>query len=93
MEIPSAKTCRLNIRCDSATRALLDKAASYTRLSVSGFVLQHAVASAERVVDANENIALTLEDFMAFLAVPDAPKNIPPALKKAFKRHDELIVQ
>ena len=57
------KESRLNIRCDVHARELLDKAATYAHVSISEFVLSHALASAEKVVQANENITLQPEDF------------------------------
>ncbi|MDP2826915.1 MAG: DUF1778 domain-containing protein [Sulfuritalea sp.] len=87
MGITAIKECRLNIRCNSHARELLDKAATYAHVSVSEFVLSHALASAERVVQANECITLKPADFQAFLAALDAPAKPNPALKKAFKRH------
>lgn len=86
----TAKESRLNIRCDVHARELLDKAATYAHVSVSEFVLSHALASAEKMVQANENITLKPEDFQAFLAALDTPAEPNPALKKAFKRHAEL---
>ena len=81
------KESRLNIRCDSRVRELLDKAATYSHVSVSEFVLSHALASAEKVVQANERITLKPEDFHAFLAALDAPVKPNAALKRALKRH------
>ncbi len=81
------KETRLNIRCDGRTRELLDKAAAYAQVSVSEFVLAHALASARKVVQANESITLKAKDFEAFLAALDAPAKPSTALKKAFKRH------
>lgn len=83
----SVKESRLNIRCNGHARELLDKAATYAHVSVSEFVLSHALASAGKVVQANESITLKPEDFRAFLAALDAPAKANPALKKAFKRH------
>ncbi|MDP1612757.1 MAG: DUF1778 domain-containing protein [Sulfuritalea sp.] len=87
MENTGGKESRLNIRCNGHARELLDKAATYAHVSVSEFVLSHALASAEKVVQANESITLKPEDFRAFLAALDAPAKANPALKKAFKRH------
>lgn len=91
MEKSTAKESRLNIRCDVRARELLDKAATYAHVSVSEFVLSHALASAEKVVQANENITLKPEDFHAFLAALDLQTKPNPALKKAFKRHSEQV--
>ena len=83
----TTKESRLNIRCDSRARQLLDKAATYAHVSVSEFVLSHALASAEQVVQAHESITLKPEDFHAFLAALDVPAKANPALKRALKRH------
>lgn len=91
METSTIKESRLNIRCDSRTRQLLDKAASYAHLSISEFVLSHALASAERVVQEHESITLKPKDFEAFLAALDAPAKPNAALKRAFKRHADQV--
>lgn len=91
MENTTVKEGRLNIRCDVHARELLDRAATYAHVSVSEFVLTHALASAEKIVQANENITLKPEDFHAFLAALDTPVQPNPALKKAFKRHAEQV--
>jgi uncharacterized protein (DUF1778 family) len=75
----AVKESRLNIRCDSRMRELLDKAATYLHVSVSEF--------------ANEHITLKPEDFQAFLAALDAPTAPNAALKNAFKRHEEQVSQ
>ena len=87
----AVKESRLNIRCDSRMRELLDKAATYLHVSVSEFVLSNALASAEKVVQANEHITLKPEDFQAFLTALDAPTVPNAALKNAFKRHEEQV--
>lgn len=89
----TTKNARLIIRCDHRARRLLDKAASYAHLSVSEFVLFHALASAEQVVRAHGPFTLTLKDFQAFLKAVDAPAKPSAALKRAFRRHAENIRQ
>jgi uncharacterized protein (DUF1778 family) len=86
-----AKDNRLNIRCDERTRRLLDRAAGYSRVSLSEFVLSKAVEAAERVVQEQESITLRTDDFQAFLAALDAPGEPSPALRRAFERHAELV--
>lgn len=87
MASTTTKESRLNIRCDQRARELLDKAATYAHVSVSEFVLSHALASAEQVVRTHESITLQPEDFQAFLAAIDAPAKPNAALSRAFKRH------
>jgi uncharacterized protein (DUF1778 family) len=85
------KEYRLNILCDSRTRQLLDKAASYTHVSISEFVLSQALTSAERVVQEHGSITLKPNDFEEFLAVLDTPVKSNAALKRAFKRHANQV--
>lgn len=87
------KESRLNIRCDSYSRQLLDKAAAYSHVSVSKFVLSHAVVSAQQIVQNHESITLSTEDFQAFLSALDMPAEPNTALKRAFARHAEQIVR
>lgn len=87
MNTATIKENRLNIRCDARTRQLLDKAAAYAHVSVSEFVLSHALASAEQVVQEHESITLTPADFQAFLATLDEPAEPNAALQRAFDRH------
>lgn len=93
MATTAVKESRLNIRCDSHARELLDRAATYAHVSVSEFVLSHALASAEKLVQANENISLKPADFQAFLAALDVPAKPATALKKALKRHAARVVR
>ncbi len=83
------KEGRLNIRCDHRSRELLDRAATYAHVSVSEFVLSHALVSAKQVVQAHEAITLKPDDFQAFLAAIDASAPPNAALERAFKRHAE----
>lgn len=89
----AVKESRLNIRCDSHARELLDKAATYAHVSVSEFVLSHALISAEKVVQANESITLKPADFQAFLSALDTPLKPNSALKKAFKLHATRVAR
>lgn len=87
----AAKANRLNIRCDEHTRQLLDKAAGYTHVNLSEFVLSRAIEAAERIVDEQESITLKAEDFQAFLAAIDTPAEPNAALHRAFERHREKV--
>ena len=81
------KDTRLHIRCDQESRLLLDKAAAYTHMSVSEFVLRNAVEQAQSLVQAHESITLSQNDFAAFLDALDTPATANPALQRAFARH------
>ncbi len=83
----ATKKHRISIRCDTHTRALLDRAAAYAHVSISEFALSHAVAAAEQLVLAHKSITLKPADFQAFLSVLGAPGEPNAALQKAFGRH------
>lgn len=87
------KESRLNIRCDHHARELLDKAASYAHVTVSEFVLTHALESAQQIVQANEAITLGATDFQAFLLALDNPAPANAALQSAFERHAQQIIK
>jgi uncharacterized protein (DUF1778 family) len=91
MTATQPKETRLNIRCNLHARQLLDKAAVYSRVSVSEFVLKNALASAASVVQAHESITLRAEDFLSFLAALDAPAEPNAALQRAARRHAEQL--
>ena len=82
------KENRLNIRCDNYTRQMLDKAATYAHVSISEFVLTHALSSAELVIKEHESITLQPVDFQAFLTALDKPLQPNAALNRAFDRHN-----
>jgi len=86
-----AKDTRLHIRCNQEMRRLLDKAAAYTHMSVSEFVLRNAVEQAQSVVQAHEAITLSQDDFAAFLDALDTPTQANPALQRAFQRHAKHV--
>ncbi|WPL17899.1 hypothetical protein Thiowin_02942 [Thiorhodovibrio winogradskyi] len=86
------KECRLHIRCDERTRQVLDKAAGYTHTNLSAFVLNQALAAAERILGEQESITLQQEDFLAFLTALDTPSEPNAALVRAFERHAEQVV-
>jgi uncharacterized protein (DUF1778 family) len=87
------KESRLNIRCNAYARDLLDRAATYAHQSVSEFVLSHALASAEKLVQEQECITLQPSDFQAFLAALDSASGPNPALQHAMKDHASQVVR
>lgn len=91
MSATTAKESRLNIRCDNHARQMLNKAAAYAHVSVSEFILSHALVSAEQVIQAHESITLAPTDFEAFLAALDEPVQVNAALSRAFDRHNEQV--
>lgn len=86
-----AKDTRLHIRCDHEVRRLLDRAAAHAHMSVSEFVLRHAVEQAQSVIQSHEAITLSQGDFAAFLNALDRPPQPSPALQRAHARHAKQV--
>ena len=93
METTGFKVSRLTIRCNRLARELLNKAATCSHVSVSAFVLSHALAAAKKIILENESITLTPDEFRAFVAALDKPVQPNAALKTAYKRHAAQIVR
>ena len=87
-----AKDTRLHIRCDQEMRRLLDKAAAYAHMSVSEFVLSHALEKAQSLVQTHEAISLSQKDFAAFLDALDTPPQANAALQRAYQRHASQVL-
>ena len=81
------KDDRLQVRLDAESKAVLQRAASYRRKTVSQFVLATALEEAERVIRENEAVTLSGPEWKAFydaLTNPPAPN---AALREAFARY------
>lgn len=83
------KDDRLQVRLDTVSKGVLQRAASYRRKTVSQFVLASALAEAEKVIRENEVVSLSGADWTLFF---DALINPPPpnaALRKAFAKYQK----
>jgi uncharacterized protein (DUF1778 family) len=85
------KRGRMHLRLDDRTKRKLERAAAYQETSVTDFVLDNAVAAADRVIDAREVVTLSAKDwdiFYAALLDPPAPNK---KLKDAARRYRERV--
>jgi uncharacterized protein (DUF1778 family) len=82
---------RIDIRPDEKAKARLDRAAARLGIPLSSFVLSAALERAQQVL-AQEERVLSDRDRDRVLALLDSETPAPnSALKKAVKRHRELI--
>ena len=86
-----AKRDRMHLRLDAKTKRKLERAAAYEETSVSDFVLENAVAAAERVIDSHEKVALSARDWDAFYDALVNPPEPKAALKRAARRYRERV--
>ncbi len=84
-------TARLEARISPELHAMLKRAAEIQGRSMSDFVASVVQEAAERVIEEAEIIRLSIADQECFAKALLAPPALTPALKHAFKRHDELV--
>lgn len=87
----ASKTARLEARITPNLQALLKRAAEIDGRSVTDFVVSAIQEAAERRIEQAQVIRLSLEDQKAFVEAILSPPEPTAALKRAFKRHRELI--
>lgn len=92
--IPSnQKTERVVSRVSPDVKALLEQAASWAGFSsINQFIVQSAVREAERIVQREQVIRLSLRDTHAFLHALAHPPKPNAALLKAVKRYQESVI-
>jgi uncharacterized protein (DUF1778 family) len=87
---PERKCERVQLRLDSETKRRLERAAAYEEKSVTEFVLAHASAAAERIIEEHRTVTLSPADWDAFydaLVHPPAPNK---RLRAAVRWYREL---
>jgi uncharacterized protein (DUF1778 family) len=86
-ETPTQRDERIDLRVSSELKTLFARAASYSGMSLSSFLVTVAAERAREVVAEHEILALTPRDWQAFLAVLDAPEPPRPNLRAAATRY------
>lgn len=82
---------RLQVRLDRDAKQVLEKAARYENQTLSGFVLTKALDEARQVIDRHEILRINEQDWDQVMAAIDNPPAANDALKRAHKRHRQLI--
>lgn len=82
---------RLQVRLDRDAKQVLEKAARYENQTLSGFVLTKALDEARQVIDRHEILRINEQDWGQVMAAIDNPPVANDALKRAHKRHRQLI--
>jgi uncharacterized protein (DUF1778 family) len=87
------RTARIEARIAPEALAIVKRAAEIQGRSVSDFVVAAAQEAANRTVEQTQIIRLSVEDQRAFAQAIINPPDPTPALRRAFRRHRELIKQ
>ena len=88
-QIGETKQERMHIRLDSVAKQKLEQAAQFSHKSLSEFVLSHALATANKIIEAHEKIVLNEKDWNVFLDALENPPKPNAALKQAFEMHKD----
>ncbi len=87
----TSRTARIEARIAPETLAIVKRAAEIQGRSVSDFVVAAAQEAANRTIEQTHIIRLSVEDQRAFAEAILNPPEPAPALRRAFRRHRELI--
>jgi len=85
------RTARIEARIALDALATVKRAAEIQGRSVSDFVVAAAQEAANRTIEETQIIRLSVEDQRAFAEAILNPPEATPALRRAFRRHRELI--
>jgi len=78
---------RIDLRLSAELKALLARAASYSGMSLSSFLVSSASKRAKELVAERETLILTERDWRAFLSALDKAERRRPKLEAAAKRY------
>lgn len=76
------ESSRFNLRTSVDAKAMIERAATLTGMTVSGFILQNAYEAARRVVSDYDTLMLTRRDFEVFASSMEKPPKPKAALRK-----------
>lgn len=85
------KQARISIRLKRSSKRVLEHAASLRGESVSNFILDSALARAEKTIHEHQIISLNLRDADAFFDAMTKPMRFNKKLSAALKEHDQRV--
>jgi uncharacterized protein (DUF1778 family) len=85
------RTARIEARIAPDALAVVKRAAEIQGRSVSDFIVAAAQEAASRTIEETQIIRVSVEDQRAFAKAILNPPEPTPALRRAFRRHRELI--
>lgn len=89
--VTASPTARLEARISTTLHALLKRAAEVQGRTVTDFVVAAVQDAAQNAIAQADVIRLSLEDQERFAQALISPTEPTPALRRAFKRHRQLI--
>ena len=86
-----AENTRINLRLKYNAKQMLERAAGLEGQTTSKFVLNSALASAEKTIQKHEVMNLNARDSEAFLNALATPVRFNSKLAAAFEEHDRRV--
>ena len=80
---------RIDLRVSTDLKTLLSRAAAYSGMSLSSFLVSVASDRAKEVVAQHETLTLSSRDWDAFLTALDQADKLRPRLEAAARRYRE----
>ncbi len=87
----SNRTQRIEARIAPDALKIVKRAAEIQGRSVSDFVVAAAQEAATRAIEETQIVRISVEDQRAFVEAILNPPEPPPALRRAFRRHRQLV--
>ena len=84
-------SARLEARISADLHAMLKRAAELQGRTMTDFVVSAVQTAALQAIDQQEVIRLSLTDQERFADALLSPPAVPPALRRALDRHDDLL--
>jgi uncharacterized protein (DUF1778 family) len=91
MSDSTPKNERINLRLKQNTKDLIERAASFEGMTVSGFILSSALTSAKRIIHKHESIQLNEQDAERFFDALTKPVTFNKKLTEALVEHDRRV--
>lgn len=85
------KQDRINLRLNHSAKRALERAASFVGKTVSSFILDSALAHAEKSIHEHEVMSLNRQDSETFFNALSKPIHHNEKLAAAFKEHDQRV--
>lgn len=89
----SKKSDRISIRLDRDTKQKIERAAALDHRSMSSFILDSIMKSADKVLEHTEQMVLSKKDWEVFYKVMTNPPKPNKALRKAWENYKKMNIR
>lgn len=87
-----SKSRRINLRLNDDAKRTIERAASFEGQTVSKFILNSALVSAEQTIHEHETMVLSKRDAEAFFDALSKPVKLNAKLLSALEEHDRRVI-